>query len=98
MTYRRYVGEFNRARGDSIRIAARRLSRLGLYVEVLSHKTSLLIDRPMSMSWDDFKRALRSVLDPYRGSLLLFSQATGNTFICSNRGNQPGVFQRLERL
>lgn len=96
MVYRRYYGEFNRARGDNIRIAARTLARQGLEVEILAHKTSLVIDRPMTMSWSDFKSAVRSALDPTRGSVLLFSKSTGNAFVCSNRGNQPGVFQRLD--
>ncbi len=92
---RRYVGEFNRAWGDNIRVAARRLMRRGLDVEVLPHKTSLVIDRPSEMNWEEFKDALRAALDPDKGSLLLFSKTTGYIFICSNRGNQRGTFQRV---
>jgi len=92
--YRRYVTEWNRPIG-SIRMVARRLARLGLYVEVLAHKTSLVIERPMSMTWRVFLRALKSVFDPKKGSFLLFSEVTGNSFICSNRGNNPNRVVRI---
>jgi hypothetical protein len=92
---RYYIVEFNRAYGDNIRIAARRLERAGLDVEILPHKTTLQVIRPAWMSWDDFKDALRSALDRNRGSLVLFSQTTGYAFICSNLGNQRGLFQRV---
>jgi len=95
MAYRRYFGEFNRVIGNNIRRAARALQRAGLDVEVLPHKTALLIRRRMSMPWNDFTRAIRSVLQPRRGSVIISSEATGNTFICQNSGNQPGRFQRL---
>lgn len=90
----RYFGEFNRVIRDNIRVAARLLRRLGLEVRVLPHKTSLLIERPRGMPWSQFTRAVRSVLQPRRGSVMLSSEATGNTFICSNRGNRPGRFVR----
>ena len=89
---RRYIGEFNRPLRDDIRTRAQKLKGLGLNVEILRHKTALAICRPMTMSWDDFKKALRAILDPKRGSVLLFSQATGNAFRCDNRGNRPGRF------
>lgn len=92
---RYYVVEFNRAYGDNIRVAARRLERRGLDVEILSHKTSLVVIRPSWMSWSVFQDAIRAALDPTRGSALVMSQSTGKAFICSNRGNQPGVFQEV---
>jgi hypothetical protein len=92
---RQYVLEFNRAYGDSIRTAARRLARWGLDVEILSHKTSLIAVRPSSMTWSEFEDAIRAALDPIRGSALVFSQSSGKAWICSNRGNQPGVFQEI---
>lgn len=89
---RRYLGEFNRPRWDDLKACARKLKRAGLDVEVLRHKTALAILRPMTMGWSDFLDAIRSVLDPRRGSVLLFSQETGNAFRCDNRGNRPGRF------
>lgn len=92
---RRYFAEFNRVVGDNIRVAARSLRRKGLETDVLPHKTSLMIERPDSMSWTDFKNAIRAILQPRRGSVLISSEATGNTFICQNHGNSAGRFQRL---
>jgi len=92
---KRYFAEFNRVIGDNIRIAARSLRRMGLEIYVLPHKTALLIERPASMSWADFTAAIRAVLQPRRGSVMISSESTGNTFICQNSGNRPGRFQRL---
>lgn len=90
-----YVGEFNRCRGDNIRRCARRLNRQGLPTSVIQHKTSLRIVRPADMSWLDFTRAVRGELNPHIGAILIHSRSTGNTFVCRNRGNRPGRFQRL---
>lgn len=92
---RRYFAEFNRVTGDNIRIAARSLRQLGLGASVLPHKTALVIERPKSVPWPTLKRAIRSVLQPRRGSVLISSESTGNAFICRNSGNRPGRFQRL---
>jgi hypothetical protein len=89
---REYVAEVNRSYNDNIRIAARRLRNRGLDVDLLPHKTTMLVVRPSGMSWEIFTTKLLSALDPRRGSMLLFSKATGNVFICSNAGNQPGEF------
>jgi hypothetical protein len=91
---RRYFAEFNRVVGDNIRGAARSLRRFGLDTTVLPHRTALLIERPSSMSWGDFKNAIRAVLQPRRGSVIISSEATGRTFICQNSSNRPGVFKR----
>jgi len=91
---RTYFGEFNRVVGDSIRHAMRVLQSWGLDVHLLPHKTALRIERPDGMSWADFKRAIRAVLQPRRGSVMISSESTGRTYVCSNRGNQPGSFQR----
>lgn len=90
----RYFGEFNRVVRDNIRVAVRMLRRLGLNAQVLPHKTSLVIERPRGMPWSDFTAAVAAVLQPRRGSVMLSSEATGNTFICNNRGNRPGRFIR----
>lgn len=92
---RRYFAEFNRVRGDNIRRAARTLRRLGLRVLVLPHRTALEIFRPKGMSWSVFASAIRAQLQPRRGSVMISSERTGNTFICSYAGNQPGRLQRL---
>lgn len=93
---RSYIAEFNRAYGDNIRTAARRLERQNLGVEIIAaHKTSLVIIRPRTMSWDEFEDAIRLALDPDRGSVLITSQVSGRSWVCSMRGNQPGVFQEV---
>jgi hypothetical protein len=91
---RRYFAEFNRVRGDNIRIAANRLIRMGLPASILSHKTSLVIERPRSMPWARFTAAILSVLQPRRGSVIMSSEWSGRTWICQNGGNRPGRFQR----
>ena len=90
----RYFCEFNRVVGDNIRVAAKRLRKLGLGASVLPHKTALLIERPKSMSWADFSQAVRSILQPRRGSVMLSSETTGRTFICQNHGNRAGRLVR----
>lgn len=91
----RYFAEFNRVRGDNIRRAATSLRRRGLDVSILAHRTSLEIIRPDEMSWKRFTNAIRAQLQPRRGSVLISSERTGNTFVCSFASNQPGRFQRL---
>lgn len=92
---RRYFAEFNRVRGDNIRLTARALRRRGLRVHLVAHRTALEIGRPDSMPWPTFAGAIRAELQPQRGSVIISSEATGRTFLCSNAGNQPGRFQRL---
>jgi hypothetical protein len=91
---RTYFGEFNRVVGDNIRRAMSVLRSWGLDVQLLPHKTALRIERPDDMTWTDFKRAVRAALQPRRGSAMISSESTGRTYVCSNRGNQPGTFQR----
>jgi hypothetical protein len=90
--HREYVLETNRALGDNVRRAARHLERGGLSVDFLPHKTTMLVRRPLSMSWSAFERLLASAIQLRAGSLLLFSKHSGRCWICSNRGNQPGEF------
>src|SRR5207302_8377437 len=90
-----YVAEFNRTVGDNSRRCARSLERQGLSVDVVPHKTTLRIARPANMHWVTFLNALRSVIQPIRGAVLLFSKSTGNVFVRSNAGNMPGRFQRI---
>ena len=92
---RRYFAEFNRVVGDNIRVAAKRLVRMGLNVNVLPHKTSLVIERPSSMPWSQFTAPILAVLQPRRGSVLMSSEHSGRAWICHNGGNRPGRFQRL---
>lgn len=91
---RRYFGEFNRVVGDNIRTAIRQLRRLGVEADRLHHRTALVLERPDTMSWPDFSRAVISVLQPGRGSVMLSSESTGRTFICQNKGNRPGRLVR----
>lgn len=87
-----YVVEFNRCIGDNIYRLAEKLRRLGFSVLVLKHKTTLKIGRPRSIDWTRFKEIMRATIQKRHGSLFLCSKTTGNTFICSNRGNRPGRF------
>lgn len=91
----RYFAEFNRVRSDNIRSAAARLRRRGLDVAVLAHRTALEITRPDDMSWKGFADAIRAQLQRRRGSVMISSESTGKTFICSFAGNQSGRFRRL---
>jgi len=87
-----YIVETNRALGDNVKRAARHLERGGLAVDLLPHKTTMLVRRPLSMDWSVFKNLLASAIQLHAGSLLLFSKHSGRCWICSNRGNQPGEF------
>lgn len=91
----RYFAEFNRVLGDNIRTTARRLTRMGLPAYVLPHMTALIIERPAGVTWKQFTNSIRSVLQPKRGSILIASETTGRAFICSNKGNRPGHFERV---
>lgn len=90
-----YAAETNRAKRDSIRWVVDFLERHGIKVTRVAHLTSVLLERPPEMTWAEFKAIIRSVPQPRVGSVLLTSCTTGRVFLCSNRGNQPGVFQRL---
>jgi hypothetical protein len=91
----RYFAELNRPIGDSIQTALRTLRRRGLRTHTLPHKTSLLVERPPGMRWKAFTRRLKAVLQPKRGSAIVFSEATGNAFVCRSNGRRPGPFRRL---
>lgn len=91
----RYFAEFNRVIGDNIRVAARSLNQMGLNASILPHKTSLVIERPSSMPWSQFTAAILAVLQSRRGSVIMSSERTGRAWICQNRGNRRGYFQRL---
>jgi hypothetical protein len=80
---RRYFAEFNRVIGDNIRIAARSPNRMGLNASRLPHKTSLVIERPRSMSWSQFTAAILAVLQPRRGSVMMSSEHSGKAFLPS---------------
>ena len=81
---------------DSSRWAADKLERLGIKVRRMAHLTAMLLELPPGMTWVEFKEALKSVLQPGRGSVLVHSRVTGNVFVCNNRGNRPGKFVRQE--
>lgn len=90
-----YVGEFNRCRGDNIRRCASRLERGGVPASPIPHLTALRIERPAGMDWPTFARTIRGELSPRIGSVVLHSQTTGNTFLCRNKGNRPGRFEKV---
>lgn len=90
-----YIAETNRAKHDSIRLAVSILERRGIRVTRIAHLTSVLLERPSEMTWSEFKDVIRTVPQPRIGSVLLTSCKTGRAFLCDNRGNQPGVFQRI---
>lgn len=92
MTTRRYFAEFNRVLFDNVKRAVVELKKHGIVATVLPHKTSLLLERPPQLTWKAFKKILHSILQPKRGSMILFSEFTGKTYICQNAGNQPGIF------
>ncbi len=92
---RLYLAETNRALHDNIRWVVDYLEQHGIIVTRIQHLTTLLLERPPTMTWANFKVVIRSVLQPRIGSIVLSSCRTGRVFLCSNRGNQPGVFQRL---
>lgn len=91
---RRYIAEFNRCIGDSITRAMRRLERRGYEVERVPQLTTLCIQRPKGLSFDEFMDDLRALLQPRRGSLILAS-SSGRSWSCSFRRNRPGDFVRL---
>jgi hypothetical protein len=90
-----YAIETNRAVRDSIRWVQDFLEQHGIQVTRVAHLTSLLLERPATMTWDEFKAIIRKIVQPRIGSVMITSCRTGSVFLCSNRGNQPGEFQRL---
>jgi hypothetical protein len=88
-----YVAEFNRAYGDNIRMAARRLERRwGLNVDMLPHKTTLRIERPADMSWSTFKDALRSVIQPRAGPSCFSARGPATFLSVRTPAISPGSF------
>lgn len=88
------MAELNRAKGDNVTACVRQLNRRGVPARRLRHKTSIEIERPIDMSLPAFRNELRAILDPRKGSMILFSERYTGPFICNNRGNRPGVFVR----
>ncbi|MBB1251711.1 hypothetical protein [Rhizobium sp. G21] len=92
---RRYILELNRAVGDSVRKALRYFERRGIPADILPHKTTLQITKPDNMPFGEFLRIIGKGIQARIGSVIMFSQTTGNAFICNNRGNRPGKFFRV---
>lgn len=90
----RYFAEFNRCVGDSIWRAKRRLERRGYEVDFVPQLTTLLIRRPIGVTMSQFRADLRTLLQPQRGSLVLFS-TSGRAWSCRMKGNRPGDFVRI---
>ena len=94
MVHWRYIAEFNRCVGDSIVRAKRWLERRGYQVEFVPQLTTLLIRRPVGVTMKQFRADLRALLQPRRGSLILFS-TSGRAWSCRMKGNRPGNFVRI---
>jgi hypothetical protein len=92
---RRDVIETNRIIFDSVRKGAKFLRRHGLDVEVAPHKTTLIVERPEGVTWRQFRKLVAAVLQPRIGSAVIFSEWSGRSYVCSNRGNRPGEFVEL---
>lgn len=90
-----YIVETNRVNGDNIARAVSYFERQGIPAERIPHKTTLRLFRPANMTFPTFARIVRGVIQRRIGSLLMFSTSTGNAFLCSNRGNRPGRFVRI---
>jgi hypothetical protein len=93
---RRYFAEFNRVRGDNIRIAARSLRRRGLRVRVLQHRTALKISRPKAMLRPMFTRAIRAELQPRRGSVIISSESARSWLCMRPERPVPGGLYRSD--
>ncbi len=89
-----YLAEFNRATGDNIKNVVRRLRDKGYEASTIRHKTTVLIRRPTDCEFKTFKSDLASLVQPRIGSMVLCS-TTGNFWLLDNKGNQPGVFQKI---
>ena len=91
---RRYVAELNRCIGDNIARAVRYLERRGYTVDRVPQLTTITIRLPRDGSFAALQGDLVNILQPRRGSLILFS-TSGRSWSCNMRGNMPGVFDRI---
>lgn len=89
-----YMAEFNRCVGDNIKNVIRRLRRKGYDVDSIRHKTTVLIRRPEGLSFKDFRKDLAELVQPRIGSLAL-SSTSGKFWLLDNKGNMPGVLQKI---
>ena len=89
-----YMAEFNRCIGDNIENVVRRLRARGYEVARIAHKTTILIRRPADVTLARFKSDLALQVQPRIGSVAL-SSTSGNLWLLDNKGNKPGIFNRL---
>jgi hypothetical protein len=89
-----YLAEFNRCKGDSIKNVVRRLRNRGYEVAVIRHKTTVIIRRPSGSTFKQFRSDLAELVQPWIGSMVL-SSTSGKFWLLDNKGNQPGVLQRI---
>lgn len=92
--HHRYGAELNRCIGDNIARAVRYLERRGYVVDRVPQLTTITIELPRDGSFTALKADLLGVLQPRRGSLVLWS-TSGRSWSCSMRGNMPGIFDRI---
>lgn len=91
-----YLAEFNRCVGDNIENVVRRLRRRGYEVARVAHKTTILIRRPTSSKFRNFKTDLADMVQPRIGGLIV-SSTSGKFWQLDNKGNRPGILHRIDR-
>lgn len=89
-----YMAEFNRAKGDNIKNVVSRLRAKGYEVSRIRHKTTIILKRPSTISFDQFKKDLCKLVQKRVGSMVLCS-TTGRFWLLDNTGNRPGEFQAI---
>lgn len=90
-----YVIEFNRSRRDSLSWVIENLKALGYEVErVPNHLTTIRVDRFKGQRWRAFRRDIRHLLNPKKGSAVVLSDS-GKAWVCSMKGNRPGKFVKV---
>ena len=90
-----YFVTYDNPRGADYQRALRELRKVA-DVDRIVPKTTLRLSKRKGFRFVDIKRAAARSLDPWKGSLLLFSCKTGRAYTLDNRGNRPGVWVRRD--
>lgn len=85
--------ETNRARASAQRVVAFLKSK-GIDATRLLHKTTFKVTKPKNMTIGEFKDCLLKIIDPRLGSMIIFIEPRGETYLVDNRGNRRGRFIR----
>lgn len=91
-TERRFTFTYDNPRGGDYSRPARDLGRLGTIDIVRFPRTLLRLTPRSDVSFNQIKLVAARVVDPSRGSAILFSAQTGREYRLNNRGNRPGQF------